>query len=149
MAFHFTLEAVRRLRQSLEDRERMCLEHLLARRAALLHQLDQAQAAGLDLQQRLQRVLLAGPTPAAQIHFAVVCREAIASRQKLLQRQLPQLEGEIAEQMVRFRKERQEREVLDSLRDSQWRVYHTLQQRREQAQLDEMHLLGRGRKGWT
>ncbi len=53
MAFQFTLEAVLRFRQSLEDRERLRLESLLARRAALLHELEQSQAQpDLQLQQR-------------------------------------------------------------------------------------------------
>ena len=37
MAFQFTLDAVRRFRQSVEDRERLRLESLLARRATLRH----------------------------------------------------------------------------------------------------------------
>lgn len=73
----------------------------------------------------------------------------MAGRQKLLQRQLQELQIAVAEQMSRFQQERQKREVLDALRDSQGREYRVLQRRREQAQLDELHLMGRGRNGRT
>ena len=147
MAFQFTLEAVRRFRQSLEDRERLRLEALLARRAALLHELEQSQEAGLQLQQHLQRSLIARPTPAAEIHFSIARLDAIAGQQKRLLRQLRELQTAVAEQMSRFQQERRKREVLDSLRDVQWREYQVLQRRHEQARLDELHLLGRVRNG--
>jgi flagellar export protein FliJ len=147
MAFQFTLEAVLRFRQSLEDRERLRLESLLARRAALLHELEQSQAASLQLQHDLQRGLIAQPTPAAEIHFNIARLDAIASQQKRLQGQLQELQTAVAEQMLRFQQERRKREVLDALHDSQWREYRVLRQRREQARLDELHLLGRVRKG--
>ncbi len=51
MAFHFTLEAVLRFRQSLEDRELLKLQSLLARRAALLNEQEQLRQAALNLQQ--------------------------------------------------------------------------------------------------
>jgi flagellar export protein FliJ len=147
MAFQFTLEAVRRFRQALEDRERLRLESLLARRAALAHEIEQSREAGLQLQQNLQRGLIASPTPAAEIHFAVARFDAIAGQQKRLQRQLQESQTAVTEQMSRFQQERRKREVLDSLRDAQGREYRVLQQRREQAQLDELHLLGRVRNG--
>lgn len=145
MAFQFTLEAVRRFRQSVEDRERLRLESLLARRTGLLHELELSRQASLQLQQHLQRGLIANPTPAAEIHFSVAWLDAVASREKWLQRQLQELQAAVAEQMSRFQQEQRKREVLDSLRESQLREYRILQQRREQAQLDELHLLGRER----
>ena len=149
MAFQFTLEAVRRFRQSLEDREWLRLESLLARRAALVHEIERSQEAGLQLQLHLQHSLIASPTPGAEIHFEVARLDVMAGRQKLLQRQLQELQTAVAEQMSRFQQERQKREVLDALRDSQWREYRVVQRRREQAQLDELHLMGRGRNGRT
>ncbi len=147
MAFQFTLEAVRRFRQSREDRERLRLEALLARRAALLHELEQSQEAGLQLQQHLQRSLIAQPMPGAEIHFSVARLDAISSQQKRWQRQLQELQTAVTEQISRFQQERRKREVLDSLCDSQWREYRVQQQRREQAQLDELHLMSRVRNG--
>ena len=67
------------------------------------------------------------------------------NRQTRLQSQLQQLQKEIAQQMACYQQERRKREVLESLRDAQLRDYRLTQQRREQARLDEMHLLRRGR----
>ncbi|MGB7553059.1 MAG: flagellar FliJ family protein [Candidatus Korobacteraceae bacterium] len=145
MAFQFTLEAIRRYRQSLEDGERLRLESLLARRTTLLHELEQSTTAGLQLQQDLQRSLIASPIPAAEIHFSSARLDAIANRRALLQRQMEELQVAISQQMLRFQQARRQREVLDSLRDSQLREYRMQQQRRDQAQLDELHLLGRAR----
>ncbi len=145
MAFQFTLEAIRRYRQSLEDGERLRLEGLLGRRTALLHELEQSTAASFQLQQDVQCGLIARPIPAAEIHFTVARLDAIANRRALLQRQMEELQVAISQQMVRFQQARRKREVLDSLRDSQLREYRMQQQRRQQVQLDELHLLGRAR----
>ncbi|HLI61846.1 MAG TPA: hypothetical protein VKV05_00505, partial [Terriglobales bacterium] len=59
---------------------------------------------------------------------------------------LGKLETEIAEQAARYRQARQQREVLASLRERQWCDYRLRQRRREQAALDELHLL---RRSWT
>jgi len=74
----------------------------------------------------------------AQLH-------GLERQQALLESRLRTLESEIAQQTARYRQERQKREVLESLREVQWREYRIRQQRREQAMLDELHLLRRGR----
>ncbi len=141
MAFHFTLEALLRLRQSLEDRELQRLQGLLARRAALLHQLQQLHQARFDLEEETKRAMLQRPTPAVEIHFAMVRLHALTRQQQPICGELGPLETAIVEQRARFEQQRRNREVLESLRDAQWRDYRLIQQRREQAQLDELYLL--------
>jgi flagellar biosynthesis chaperone FliJ len=68
------------------------------------------------------------------------------ARETLLQSRLGQMQVEIDQQTARYRQERRKREVLESLRDTQLRDYRLQQQRREQARLDEMYLLRRGRE---
>ena len=143
MAFHFTLEAVLRFRQSLEDRELLKLQSLLARRAALLNEHEQLRQAALNLQQETNLALQQQPTPAVEIHFATARLNALERRQQPLQGQLHQLETAITEQRSLFQQQRRNREALETLRDTQWRDYRLVQQRREQARLDEMHLLRR------
>jgi flagellar biosynthesis chaperone FliJ len=63
----------------------------------------------------------------------------------VLQSRQLKIEAEIARQTACYRQERQKREVLESLRELQLRDYRVRQQRREQAMLDELHLLRRGR----
>lgn len=146
MAFHFTLEAVLRLRQSLEDRELQRLQALLARRAALLHEREQTRQTGLDLQGETKRALQQQSTPAVEIHFATARWQGLERRQQVLGEQLRELESAVVQQRSLFQQQRRNREVLETLRDAQLRDYRLVQQRREQARLDEMHLLRADRR---
>lgn len=143
MAFHFTLEAVLRLRQSLEDRELLLLQSLLTRRAALLSEVEQLRQSSLNLEQKTKQAMLLRPTPAVEIHFAMAQLQGLDRRQQLLREQLRQLESAIVEQRLRYQQQRRNREALEALREAQLRDYRLTQRRREQAQLDELHLLRR------
>ncbi|MFZ0314406.1 MAG: flagellar FliJ family protein [Candidatus Korobacteraceae bacterium] len=145
MAFHFTLAAVLRYQQSLEEREELRLHGQLAQRATLLQELEQASAARRGLQTATQRAFQQAALPAAEIQFAVAQINALERQLAVLQSRRLNLESEIAQQTARYRQQRQKREVLESLRELQWREYRVRQQRREQAMLDELHLLRRGR----
>jgi len=141
MAFHFTLEAVLRFRQSLEDRELLRLQALLAHRVALLSGLEQLRQIALDLQRETRQGMLQQPIPAVEIHFATTRLDALDRQQQHLWEQLRELETAIVEQRSRFQQQRRNREVLEALRDAQLRDYRLTQLRREQARLDELHLL--------
>jgi flagellar export protein FliJ len=143
MAFHFTLEAVLRLRQSLEDRELLLLQSLLTRRAALRSEVEQLRQSSFNLEQEAKQAMLLRPTPAVEIHFAMARLQGLDRRQQLLREQLRQLESAIVEQRLRYRQQRRNREALEALREAQLRDYQLTQRRREQAQLDELHLLRR------
>ena len=143
MAFHFTLEAVLRFRQSLEDRELLRLQTLLVRRSALLHDLEQLRQASLNLQAETKRAMLPRPMPAVEIHFAMARLHGLERQQQVIREQLHELEGAIREQRSRFERERRNCEALEALRDAQLRDYRLAQRRREQVRLDELHLLRR------
>jgi len=143
MAFHFTLEALLCFRQSLEDRELLRLQALLARRAALQHELEQLWQTGLNLQEATKRAMLERPTPAVEIQFAMARLDGFERQQQIIRERLHELEAAIREQRSRFERERRNREALEALRDAQLRDYRLAQRRREQAQLDELHLLRR------
>jgi flagellar export protein FliJ len=145
MAFHFTLAAVLRYRQSLEEREEQRLHGLLAQRATLLQELDQSRDARLHLQTATRRHLQQSAVPAAEIQFVVAQINGLERQLAVLQSRQLKIEAEIARQTACYRQERQKREVLESLRELQLRDYRVRQQRREQAMLDELHLLRRGR----
>jgi flagellar export protein FliJ len=98
------------------------------------------------LQTALHEELQRAPTPAIEIQFSLVCLHGMEARETLLQSRLGQMQVEIDQQTARYRQERRKREVLESLRDTQLRDYRLQQQRREQARLDEMYLLRRGRE---
>src|SRR5271166_6273099 len=110
MAFHFTLEAVLRFRQSLEDRELLRLQTLLVRRAALLHELEQARQTSLNLLEETKRAMLRRPTPAVEIHFAMARLHGLDRHQQVIREQLHELEAAICEQRSTFERERRNRE---------------------------------------
>lgn len=145
MPFHFPLEAVLRYRQSLADREQLRLESLLSTRTALLHELEQVRETCLKLKRAAQSSLAHSPTAAVELQFSMTRVGAVARHEEKVRLRLLKLQNEIAEQTARYRRERQKREVLESLRASQLEDYRTKQQRRQQAALDELHLLRRGR----
>jgi flagellar export protein FliJ len=145
MAFRFTLQPVLRYRQTLEERERLTLQSLLGKRTALLQALQQAQEMRRQLQIAMQRAMQEAPTAAIELHVSLARLNGIACQQELLRSCLALLEEEVARQTARYRAERQKREMLESLRDSQLREYRVKQQRHEQAALDELHLLTRMR----
>ena len=69
--------------------------------------------------------------------------QGLDRRQQLLREQLRQLASAIVEQRFRYQQQRRNREALEALREAQLRDYRLTQRRREQAQLDELHLLRR------
>ena len=145
MAFRFTLEAVLRYRRSLEDREQTRLQALLVRRAGFLGQLQRNRQAQLQLQHELHQELQAAPRLARELHLSVAGLRAVEQREVFLQSQMQPLQAELAAQTARYRQERRKRELLESLRDTQLGDYRRQQQRRQQAMLDELYLLRRGR----
>ncbi len=145
MAFHFTLEAVLRYRQSLEEREQQRLQSLLAARLTLRQELERMGERRIHLLTALERALEQAPVPAVEIELVTAQIDGIKRQKEVLRARLGKLKNEIAEQAGRYRQARQQREVLESLRERQWRDYRLIQQRREQAVLDELHLL---RRSW-
>ncbi len=145
MAFHFALDTVLRYRRSLEERERIHLQVLLAKRAAGLQEIEALRAARLRLNGELQHSLEQARIPAAELQLSVVRRNNIGQAVARVQFQLQELQTVIARQTERYRTERERSEVLHSLRDIQQREYQLIQRRREQAMLDELHLLRRRR----
>lgn len=146
MAFHFTLGAVLRYRRSLEEREELRLQTLLASRAAVLEELQQAATARRRRRSAIADALHHSGVPAAELHFSTAQLNGIAERQQALRSRLSVLENNISEQTIRYRRERQNREVLESLRERQLRDYRVVEQRRQQLLLDELHRLRAARR---
>jgi len=143
MVFRFTLEPVLRYRQSLEEQQLQRLQLLLAEREQLVQKLEQAEDARRRLQSAVERAVLQAPIPAVELTFSASKLEGIARWQEGLRLCLTKLDGEVAEQRAGYRAARQKREILESLRELRLQQYRVEQQRREQAMIDELHLLRR------
>jgi len=148
MAFHFTLEVLLRYRQSLEDTEHLHLRARFAEQAALLHELRRTADSRLAFETAIGDALRATPVPAAEVRSSAARLTGIAHQQELLQQQLQQVRARIAQQTERYWRARQRRETLQSLRNRQVGEYRLQQRRRDQAAIDEIHLL-RAHRRWA
>jgi flagellar export protein FliJ len=146
MAFHFSMETLLRLRHSLERKERLTLEDLARRIAAVrteIAELQQEHRAALALQSGG----LKGGLNASELHFAQACEAVREARHRSLTDRLVELEKQHRLQQSVFLEARQKREVLDNLRDRQESEYRRDRDRREQQDVDDLFLMRAG-KDW-
>ena len=142
MAFRFSLQSVLRFRQGVERQRLLLLQAANLRVAALRSQLEALDRAQAGIRSSSARDLSAGVN-AAQLHFNEVCRSALSQRQKKLQEELLRGEEECMCRGQEFQQARQQREVLDILREQHLARYRGQQDRRDQRQLDDTLLLHR------
>jgi flagellar export protein FliJ len=142
MAFRFSLRPILRLRRSYERLERLRLLALAAAIVRVREEIAALKRESQDARGRMHEGLALGVT-GAEIQFDTVCERFRTDRKQALEAQLEELEGKQERQRVAYRAARQKREILDHLRERQWNEYRQKQARREQAGLDELHLLGR------
>lgn len=142
MPFHFPLQPVLRLQQSLEERERLRLGLIIAALNKLkqhCHRLDQVK---FQLANGLAERLQAGMA-AAEIHFERARIAAIEQQKNNLLEQKDKLEQQRAAQERAFREVQRKRKTLENLRDRKLEQYRRIQQRREQEQVDDLFGLRR------
>ena len=146
MGFHFPLETVLRLRRTLEDRERMRLEMLVARRTQLELAATSTLEAGGRLRESLVRGLEAGALPAVEVEFA--CRRDGACKAEVgrIRHATAALEKQIEHQRAVYLERSVGRKVIEGLRERQLEHYQSAMESRMQAQLEELALLRRARK---
>ena len=142
MPFRFALAPLLRLRQSIERQRTLALQaanlqvsraqETLAQLDRFLSDSDQSDCAGLA----------AGRT-AAELQFASVLRENMQHFREELQSDVRKLELERQKALGEYHKAYREREVLETIRARQRRVYQQEQLRRQQQELDGAYLLQR------
>jgi flagellar export protein FliJ len=145
MSFRFALESLFRLRQSVERQRAIDLQNAsfrAARAQERLTQLDRylSDSAASDL-----RGLGEGRT-AAELQFAAAYREKLLGLRQELQTEVTHLEGLRQNELGEYRRAFRDREVLESLRVRQQRIYRQEQSRRRQRELDADYLLRRWRQ---
>ena len=141
MPFHFTLQPLFRLRQSLEDRERLRLARLLAFLGKVNQQCrhldaDRNQILN-ELGNRLQSGMLAG-----ELHFERARAEAVQRNKRVLLVQKAQLEKEKNVQEVALTDAQRRRKIVENLRARQLELYGQTQRRVEQQRTDDLHSAG-------
>jgi flagellar protein FliJ len=142
LSFHFPLQPVLRLQQSLEERERLRLGLIIAALNKLKQHCDELEQQRLQLANGLAERLQAGMA-AVEIHFERARLAAIEQQKNLLLQQKDKLEQQRAAQEQAFREVQRKRKTLENLRDRKLEQYRQMEQRREQERVDDLFGLRR------
>jgi flagellar export protein FliJ len=142
MAFRFALAPILRLRQSIERQRTLGLQEANLRVSRAQQKLAELDRFLSDSAQADSAALAAGRT-AAELQFASVLRENMQRFREELQSDVRQLELLRQKALGEYHRAYREREVLETLRARQRRVYQQEQLRRQQQELDAGYLLQR------
>ena len=141
MAFHFSLNGVLRLRESLEKAEMQQLRAIAAAVASSRADLDSLDK-NIETARRwtLDATATRGLT-GAELHFEVLRESVLQTVRSSLAEKLAALERKRDEQQQRYLQARRQREILSNLYQRQLAAYRLEQSRREQQRIDELFLI--------
>lgn len=142
MAFQFSLAALLRFRQSLEQRQETLLRQANQQVAGLRHTIEALERAARDVSARDAQELASG-LRASELHFSQLRRGIVQQHLARLKNELAAAQEIQSQRRLAFQKARQEREAVDTLRERQLQSFHEQELRREQRQLDDLFLLRR------
>jgi len=142
MAFHFPLQAVLHLRESVEHQQELRLRAANKQVARVRHLIEQLDAHRQESHGVQAQTLSAGTT-AVELHFELLCEAQLLRHRKELSQQLARLEQLREQQREIFQQARRARETLEAVRDRQLRAHQKEARRREQRNLDDLFLLRR------
>jgi flagellar export protein FliJ len=142
MPFHFSLQAVLHLYQSLEHQQELRLRAANQQVARVRHMIEQLDTVKQQNRARQSQELQAGTT-SAELEFARTLESALVRRRGELEVELVRAQQLRDEQQRNFHVARRRRETLSSLRETQLKNYQREAARREQRQADDAFLLRR------
>lgn len=142
MPFRFALAPLLRLRLSIERQRTLQLEQVNLQITRAKETLAQLERVLSDSAQSEATGLTAGRT-AAELQFASVLRERLLLFRQELQSDLRKLELRRQQAVSEYHQAYREREVLETLRARERRLYQQEQLRRQQQELDAAYLLQR------
>lgn len=140
MPFHFPLESVLHLRQSVEHQQELRLRAMNRQLNKLRHSIEQVDARIRELHMRSAENLAAGTT-AAELRFVLTTEISLRRQGQKLDEELIRLRAARDQQENIFRRARRERETFESLRERQRSAYGQEKKRREQRHMDDLFLL--------
>ena len=140
MAFHFSLQAVLRYRESFERRERLRLQIITREVVKARQHWEEAKAERLQALSESKRNLRRGLL-GAELQFELACDSMRIRQITARKEQFLKLEELRVRQLAAFRKAQQQRKILENLRDRQFAAYRLIHDRRTQQQLDERFLI--------
>lgn len=142
MAFHSSLDVLLRVRRGLERQQELLLKDANGRVATLQHEFDgikseitaNAQSELLQLQSCLR---------GAELHFDLLCRSGLRIKCRSVEMELSKAQALRESRARSFRLARQQREILETLRQQQLQAYLQQTARQDQRRLDDLFLLRR------
>jgi len=137
MAFHFTLAAVLRFRQSMEQHEYFALETLQHQARALEKSIKQVMQAISGARHSRERHLAEG-IQAADLHSTTDYEQGLDQQLAAFEKQLAQTRLRWRNQLQVYQAARRRRETLDKLRSDQLDAYRREQSKREQSTIDDL-----------
>ncbi|MGA2414033.1 MAG: flagellar export protein FliJ [Candidatus Sulfotelmatobacter sp.] len=142
MPFQFPLQDVLHFRQSIEHQQELRLRAANQQVARVQHLIEEADAQRQNLYANRSQELSQGVS-AAELQFGLLYEKDLLRQRKELEPQLAQSQQLRDQQREIFRRARQARETLESVRDRQLELYKKDAARREQRSLDDLFLLRR------
>ncbi len=143
MAFHYSLDALLRVRQIRERREEEMLGTIISKINTVQVQIENAKEVLLDTR-RLLLQNMTGGVAGSELQFAANCDAGRAFYLEMLENHLQQLEKQRLEQGKIYREARQGREILENYRERQLQIYNQEQSRCEQRRVDDLFLIRLG-----
>jgi len=144
MAFHFSLAAVLRVRESLEHREQLALEqsyrHLYSVQKELSDQDERLTQIRASYEEELRR-----GTMAAGLHCLLHERARAERNRVAIEQRLSEAQNEVRRHMESYRRARQQRETVTQVRNHRFAAYQKKEALAEQKVRDDLYLLRRRR----
>jgi len=142
MAFRFSLDALLRVRRGLERQEELLLQEANRQVSAWQRERDSIKTQIAANAQRELLQLQSG-LHAAELHFDLLCRSALRARCHAVETELLKAQALQESRARSFRLARQQREVLETLRQQQLQTYRQQSARQDQRRLDDLFLVRR------
>ena len=142
MPFQFSLAALLRFRQSIEQQQETLLQQANQKVAGLRRGIEDVQRAAAEVTANDARELASG-LRAAELHFSKVRRAVLLEHYSRLEKELAAALQVQLQQRLAFQKARQQREVVATLKEHQLQEFHQQESRDEQRRLDDLLLVRR------
>jgi flagellar export protein FliJ len=144
MAFHFTLAAVLRYRETIEQRECHALERIQQELARVELQIRQNESDSSAAMRNRVAELTEG-VRAVEMQAAYEYQKALEQQREVLRARWQELKVKWRQQLKCYELARRNLETLDKLRQKQLEVYCREQAKQEQAMIDDLFLSRRRR----
>jgi flagellar export protein FliJ len=141
MSFHFTLNGLLRLRESLERAELQRLQAAAAAAALARAEIEALEKDIDTVRRRTSETMAASGLTGAELHFEMAKEVTLNALLAEVLKRLSELEQKRREQQERYIQARMQREILTNLYKRKLAEYELDQSRRAQQRVDELFLI--------